>query len=573
MFTRIRRAGHSRLLLAAITGIVLVALAAVAFPLTLTPVAAQPGGDIQYNVPVIVTLDSGGSITRTFAVSPGDTVDIILSRLTNYTFTAVLIDPNQAPTPLTPGADGNIATRITNAAVGGVYTLVIQASEGSGDLLIQVNSTSVPPSALLIGESTITVEDVELRFELVPPEGMATTVLVLSSEPATIPGFTLTDNATGDVIMTMGGGLLPSLAITLPAQQTYTLVVQPVAAPQSLTIRWDEGSATSTGTTEDDDTEDSGDSDDSQEPPTPTVIPPTEVTCQMVFAGQVNVRSGPGLQYTPPIGQIQAGTVLPVTGHNGNFNWYQVIFADGVGWVAGTIEATTLQGQCTALPVVTVPPPGSASATPAASATVLATVAATPTVGPSPTATATVSGPTATATATVQGPVNPTATVQGPVNPTATFTPSFTPTTLPPTATFTPSYTPTTPPAAQVAPEDARFNNPLTIQLDNTTSVLDFVSYPGGDREDRVRWDITGMNSNSAMSGGRARLVISASCFGTNTDQIQFFTGGQTFSCGQTLVDQEVTFNSKTGSVVITAVGGEGTYVQWVLTGTATRVN
>ena len=72
---------------------------------------------------------------------------------------------------------------------------------------------------------------------------------------------------------------------------------------------------------------------------------------------------------------------------------------------------------------------------------------------------------------------------------------------------------------------------------------------------------------------GVARLVISASCFGENTNQIQFFTGGQTFSCGQTLVDREVTYDSRTGQVTITAVGGTGTYVQWVLTGTATRVN
>ena len=173
---------------------------------------------------------------------------------------------------------------------------------------------------------------------------------------------------------------------------------------------------------------------------------------------------------------------------------------------------------------------------------------------------------------------------------TATFTPSYTPTTvqqataIPATATattavqqatptFTPSYTPTTPPAAQVAPEDARFNNALQIPLDNTVSVLDFVSYPDGDREDRVRYEVTGMNNNSSASGGRARLVISASCFGENTDQIQFFTGGQTYTCGQTLIDREVTADSDTGSIVITAVGGQGTYVQWVLTGTATRVN
>ena len=104
-------------------------------------------------------------------------------------------------------------------------------------------------------------------------------------------------------------------------------------------------------------------------------------------------------------------------------------------------------------------------------------------------------------------------------------------------------------------------------------SVTDFVSYSDGDREDRVRFSISGMNNNSALSGGRARLIIAASCFGTNVEQVQFFTGGQTYSCGQTLIDREVTADSNTGSIVITAVGGEGTYVQWVLTGTATRTN
>jgi len=51
-------------------------------------------------------------------------------------------------------------------------------------------------------------------------------------------------------------------------------------------------------------------------------------------------------------------------------------------------------------------------------------------------------------------------------------------------------------------PGEATFNNPLNIPLDNTASILDFVSYPGGDTEDRVRWDITGMNPNAALSGG-----------------------------------------------------------------------
>ncbi|NLH07958.1 MAG: hypothetical protein GX484_10185 [Chloroflexi bacterium] len=170
-------------------------------------------------------------------------------------------------------------------------------------------------------------------------------------------------------------------------------------------------------------------------------------------------------------------------------------------------------------------------------------------------------GPTLTPTFTLM----PSATTGGP-----TLTPTYPLTNEP---TLTPTSTPTTPPAAQVAPEDARFNAPLNIPLDSTASVTDFVSYPDGDTEDRIQWDITGMNPNAALSGGRARLIISASCFGTGTQHVQFSVGGQTFFCGQTIVDREVTYDNRTGQVVITAVAGEGTYVQWALTGTATRTN
>jgi hypothetical protein len=157
---------------------------------------------------------------------------------------------------------------------------------------------------------------------------------------------------------------------------------------------------------------------------------------------------------------------------------------------------------------------------------------------------------------------------------THTHTPTNTHTETPSnTTTETPSYTPTTPPVAQEAPDDNDVTYDLDIPLDNTASRLDFVSYPGGDTEDRVAWDVLGMNSNPSFSGGRARLRISASCFGENIDEITFTTGGQTYMCGEEIVDKEITFGSKTGSVVIEATGGDGTYVQWVLTGTATRIN
>ncbi|NLF76803.1 MAG: hypothetical protein GX573_13980, partial [Chloroflexi bacterium] len=162
----------------------------------------------------------------------------------------------------------------------------------------------------------------------------------------------------------------------------------------------------------------------------------------------------------------------------------------------------------------------------------------TPTWTYTPSPTYTPGGPTLTPTWTPSNTYTYTPTWT-PSN-THTYTPTWTPTNIPaqeqqlvlPSATYTPSYTPTTPPPPPTAPPDANFNSPLNIALDSTTSVTDFVSFPGGDTEDRVRWDITGMNPNAALSGGRARLIIAVSCFGTGTQNVQFFTGGVTFACG-----------------------------------------
>jgi hypothetical protein len=123
------------------------------------------------------------------------------------------------------------------------------------------------------------------------------------------------------------------------------------------------------------------------------------------------------------------------------------------------------------------------------------------------------------------------------------------------------------------APEDARFNAPLTIPLDGAAVTGDVVSYPGGDVEDRIQFDVTGLNPSPGQPGGRALLQIAAACTGTGTDYVQFSTGGQTFACGQTLINREVTYDNRAGSVIVTAAGGQDTYVEWSLSGAATRVN
>jgi hypothetical protein len=219
--------------------------------------------------------------------------------------------------------------------------------------------------------------------------------------------------------------------------------------------------------------------------------------------------------------------------------------------------------------------PGAPTATPTATPTIdpgAPTATATPTVDPSASLTAT---PTATHTPTTAPPTTtftPTVTP----TPTLTLTPTLTPTptlTFTPTATATatPTFTPTATPTPQEAPLDGNHN--LTVPLDSAASLSDFVSYPAGDTEDRLFYGVSGMNPNPSLPGGQARLVIAAGCFGTGLEHVEFFTGGQTFSCGETLVDRAIAFDSRTGSVFITAMGGTGTHVQWVLTATATRLN
>ncbi len=316
--------------------------------------------------------------------------------------------------------------------------------------------------------------------------------------------------------------------------------------------------------------------------------------CMAKASIQLAIRQGPSVDY-PEIGYLELGEELAVSGKNADASWWQVDFNGNAGWISA--RYTYSSGGCDTVSVAQAPPlpagdsqsgGSAASGGGAASsdsqmsdavggggdtASMDAEYSPTPSTtpeGPSPTPTATYTpgGPTVTATYTYTPSPTATNTLPGP---TATYT--YTPTTVGPTVTYTPSYTPTTQPAAQIAPADANFNSPLNIPLDSTASVTDFVSYPGGDTQDKVRWDITGMNSNSALSGGRARLTLAVSCFGQGIEYVEFFTGGQTYECGQTIVDREVTYDSRTGQVTITAVGGSDVYVQWVLTGTAVRVN
>jgi len=459
--------------------------------------------------------------------------------------------------PFNPGGV-NITQRLSQS---GVHTIIVSAVESVGEFAIRLDGSPaadpLPLSADAPAEESANTESSSLIFS-VQGSVDAEQTLVISSDT---PGFAFSvalRNANGQTLAVLNGSDTQAVFVTVPATNAnFEVEVRPAVAGTNGNIQL------ALTTTAPPDAEATADDTDDQDV-TPTATPtasadvPAPATTEEVEAvcrarnnspNAVNIRSGPATNFDV-VSTLQPNNAIVVVGVNND--WLSVVLEAGNrGWLfAGVV---VLDGPCDNLPFV------DEAAAPQQQAENTATPPAA-----QATATTAPNQPTATATSTPL-PVESSAT--------ATTPPTATQAAAQPTATFTPSFTPTTPPPAQVAPEDARFNNALNIPLDNTASVLDFVSFPSGDTEDRIRYSVTGMNPNSALSGGRARLVIAASCFGEGTDSIQFFTGGQTFSCGQTLVDREVTADSDTGSIVITAVGGSSTYIQWVLTGTATRIN
>lgn len=104
-------------------------------------------------------------------------------------------------------------------------------------------------------------------------------------------------------------------------------------------------------------------------PPTATPIPPQAMTKQ-----QVNLRQGPGTQFTIA-GQMPKNTSAIILGKNEDAKWFQVSFPDAAhpAWVASAF--VTVTGTIDSLPVVAVAPPATATPGAAAAATKAPTAA------------------------------------------------------------------------------------------------------------------------------------------------------------------------------------------------------
>jgi uncharacterized protein YraI len=100
----------------------------------------------------------------------------------------------------------------------------------------------------------------------------------------------------------------------------------------------------------------------------------------------VNVRSGPGVEYAPPIGWLAQGQTARITGRNADGTWWQIEHPSGTaqrGWVSARPQYTTAR-DTENVPVVAAPPLPTATPTPTPTPTVTPTPTATPTLTPNP---------------------------------------------------------------------------------------------------------------------------------------------------------------------------------------------
>lgn len=109
---------------------------------------------------------------------------------------------------------------------------------------------------------------------------------------------------------------------------------------------------------------------------TPTAAPASSAATCTVQSSTLNVRSGPGTEYTPPVGSLRRGTVVEMVARNGDSTWVQI--EDSVtglnGWVNATLQFVVCTKPVASLELGVVPP------TPTAEATVTPT--STPTTAP-----------------------------------------------------------------------------------------------------------------------------------------------------------------------------------------------
>ena len=191
-----------------------------------------------------------------------------------------------------------------------------------------------------------------------PPAPTATPALVY----VTITPATTTLVATGST----------HLAAAEPAASLPSVTPTPTSSPTLSPTATSTPSATPTQTA-------------TAAPPTPTPTPHAVINSPY---GLLNVRSGPGLIYDPPLGAFNNGTVVEVLGRQFSLEgelWWLVPFpaaVTGQGWI---YAEDTIASNADNVPWIAPPPTPTGTPTPSPTTTPTVTPTFTPSVTPTPT--------------------------------------------------------------------------------------------------------------------------------------------------------------------------------------------
>lgn len=224
------------------------------------------------------------------------------------------IDPTATPTPtLTPTPTPPPKTPDTLAAIEAGVRATLTASAPT--------ATRAAPTATRTPTPTVTPT---LDPEEQIAAAVAATLTALAPTPTNTPtpAATQTPNATA----TFQAAVNTTLTALAPSRQTTsaTLITTPITTP-------------------------------TRTPTSKATL--TEPTC-IVLVQNLNLRSGPGTNYAPPIGSLPINSVLRVLGRNSNSTWVQIetIPIGKTGWVSAGSRYIDCQVTISTFPIVTIPP-------------------------------------------------------------------------------------------------------------------------------------------------------------------------------------------------------------------------
>ena len=439
-------------------------------------VAAQSGGSLAYGSAQVGTISAASPLVFfSFPGTAGDLVAIeVLSLTPGFDPGVSLLSPSQQPIAANDNdsnTPGALDSRLARRLdSSGTYALLVGGSNGTtGDFLIRLNGLQAGDPAVLPPGSAAVAD-----FTTSPlPQAVAIPV-----DPAAPMVLTLTaDPATFAYSAQVYGPDGALLGLVTGAPQTSFALP---SVPGMAVLLLQPANPDSTGSVQ---ISTGGAATNGSAPATPVPAgnAPANI-CTVSSNGSVNLRSGPGTNYGT-VGTLSPGIFLPVQGISPDRGWYAVTYNGAQAWASATV--TVLNGPCANLS--TIQPP-----------------AAPPTVAPGQ--------PTATAIGLVTATVTPVADTQPPTQAGATAT-----------------LAATAPPP--VAPPD----NDYQVQLDrnNGGSFSQQISYPDGDRSDRITVSVSNFDSVNTF----AQFAVTLVCTGTGTEFVRWGENqSQNLACGQNLV-------------------------------------